>query len=435
VSPDVDWKTAVRQGLAPDGGLYVPTEIPTVRIPKAPVASARSSANSAAHRAAVALSVIHPFFEEMARDDLHALLADALDFEIPLVELGDGIHLLELFHGPTCAFKDVGARCLARWLGWLATAGEPLTVLVATSGDTGSAVAQAFHGVAGTRVVILYPEGKVSPLQEKQFATLGGNVFALAVDGTFDDCQRLVKQAFADDDLRERRRLTSANSINVGRYIPQAFYYPYAAGLLARPDGPVLFSVPSGNFGNLCAGLLAKRMAMPNARFVAATNANDVVPEYLDTGRFRPRASLRTISNAMDVGDPSNFDRILDLYGGDVDAIRADVRGSRHDDESTRAAVRDAFEQTGRILDPHTAVGWLGARDARREFDGPIVVLATAHPAKFREVIEPVIEASVTLPESLRACIELPTRSTPMAADFARFRDWLVSASLESDDA
>jgi threonine synthase len=179
----------------------------------------------------------------------------------------------------------------------------------------------------------------------------------------------------------------------------------------------------------------AKRMAMPNAGFVAATNANDVVPEYLDTGRFRPRASLRTISNAMDVGDPSNFDRILDLYGGDVDAIRADVRGSRHDDESTRAAIREAFERTGRILDPHTAVGWLGARDARREFDGPIVVLATAHPAKFREVIEPVINASVALPESLRACIELPTRSTPMSADFARFRDWLVSASIESDEA
>ena len=424
-SPLVDWSTALQQGLAPDGGLYVPAEIPAVDF----------GMTSPLARVDAALSATRPFVAEMPESDLVSLLTDALDFEIPLVPLEEGIFLLELFHGPTFAFKDVGARCLARWLAWTHASGDPLTVLVATSGDTGSAVAGAFHRVPGIRVVILYPAGQVTPLQEKQFATIGGNVHTLAVSGTFDDCQRLVKAAFAHEGLRASHRLTSANSINVGRYLPQAFYYPYAASRLPSFDGRAVFSTPSGNFGNLCAGLLAKRMGMPGARFVAATNANDVVPEFLDTGRFRPRASLRTISNAMDVGNPSNFERILDLYEGDLVAMRADVRGSRHTDDETRDAIRNVWEGTGRVLDPHTAVGLLGARQARRRADDPAIVLATAHPAKFREVIEPVLGIRVPLPEGLRACLDAPTRAIAIPDDFDALRRWLEGGAMEEREA
>lgn len=362
--------------------------------------------------------------------DLARIAADALDFPVPLVRVdvpgGEPVHLLELFHGPTFAFKDIGARFLARLLAWLLAGPEreerPLTVLVATSGDTGSAVAQAFFGVAGTRVVVLYPEGQVTPLQERQFTTLGGNVQALAVDGTFDDCQRMAKAAFADPVLRERLLLTSANSINIGRLLPQVFYYLHAAAQLPPGTPPPRFVVPSGNFGNLTAGLLAHRLGLPTAGFVAATNVNDVVPEYLETGVFRPRPSARTISSAMDVGDPSNFARVLRLYGGDLAAIRRHVAGYRFTDAETRAAIRRVYGETGRILDPHTAVGWLAleADRAARGAGAPpatAVLLATAHPAKFREVIAPVIGAEVPLPPALAACLERPSRALPLPAD------------------
>lgn len=420
-SPPADLATALLQGLAPDGGLYLPERLP-------------SYCEDFFHRSATTMAdagvaLLRPFLDDVPEDVTRRLVADALDFDVPLVDLEDGVRVLELFHGPTLAFKDVAARFLARFLAWLARGSErPLTVLVATSGDTGSAVAQAFLGVAGTRVAVLYPRGKVSPLQEKQFTTLGGNVEALAVDGVFDDCQRLVKAAFVDRELRRKLFLTSANSINVGRLLPQMVYYVHGMAQLPAGAPPALISVPSGNFGNLTAGLLAKRLGMPAAGFVAATNVNDVVPEYLATSVYAPRPSRATISNAMDVGDPSNFARLVALYDGDTDAIRCDLRGSRHDDDATRRAIREVYERTGYVLDPHTAVGYLGLREALAgegsERSG--IVLATAHPVKFREHVEPLIGRAIEVPERLARCLERESQSRPLAAELAELKAFLL---------
>lgn len=417
--PPDDFRTALFRGLAPDGGLYLPERWP--RLPAGAMDARRSLAETA-------FEMMRLFLDDVPPEDLRAVCEDALDFPIPLVELEGGIRVLELFHGPTCAFKDVGARFMARLMGWFLRDGEgPVTILVATSGDTGSAVAQAFLGVPGTRVVVLYPRGKVTPLQEKQFTTLGGNVTALAVAGTFDDCQRLAKAAFGDAELHRRVRLTSANSINVGRLFPQTVYYAHAVRQLPPGSAPPRFCTPSGNFGNLCAGLIAARCGMPAAGFLAATNVNDVVPEYLDTGVYRPRPSRETISNAMDVGDPSNFARILDLYGGDAEALRRDVRGTRHGDEETRAAIRDVHARTGYVMDPHTAVGYLGLRASPRGGDGPDVLLATAHPAKFRESVEPAIGAKVPVPPALAACLERESRAETIPAELGAVREALLA--------
>ena len=339
--------------------------------------------------------------------------------------------MLELFHGPTLAFKDVGARFLARLMAATRAGGGTLTILVATSGDTGGAVAQAYFGVDGTRVAVLYPRGQVSPRQERQFTTLGGNVRALAVDGTFDDCQRLVKQAFVDDELQARLDLTSANSINIGRLMPQIFYYFHAAAQLDEDERrrPLLFCTPSGNFGNLAAGLIAKHLGL-DCRFVAATIVNDVVPEYLMTGVYSPRASQRTISNAMDVGDPSNFARILHLYGDDWEALRSDLTGRHYDDAATRRAIEDVDREHGYLMDPHTAVGYLALCDALEDEDSSTVgvVLSTAHPAKFGEVVEPVIGREIELPPQLAERLDAPVLSEPLANDVAdlkqRLLDW-----------
>jgi threonine synthase len=330
---------------------------------------------------------------------------------------------LELFHGPTLAFKDVGARIQARLLHHF-TDGTPLTILVATSGDTGSAVAQAFHGVPDTRVVVLYPEGQVSDVQEAQMASLGGNIRALSVHGTFDDCQRLVKQAFADDDLRAHVWLTPANSLNVGRLLPQVFYYFLLLGL-ERP----LVSVPSGNFGNLTAGLIAKRLGLPVEGFVAATNVNDVVPVYLQTGHYEPRPSIRTVANAMDVGTPSNFERIQWLYDHDFEAIRRDITGAVFDDATVLAEIANVYRRHGYLLDPHGAIAWLALNE---KLDGarpgaPGVFLATAHPAKFREVVEPAIGEPVPLPPVLAESLGRPRHSIPMPADYAALNAFLRS--------
>jgi threonine synthase len=419
--PPADLATALLQGLAPDGGLYLPECLPAY-----PGGFFRRPATTMAD---AGLALLGPFLDEVPADVARRLVADALDFDVPLVELEDGVHVLELFHGPTLAFKDVAARFLARFLAWLARGSErPLTVLVATSGDTGSAVAQAFLGVAGTRVAVLYPRGKVSPLQEKQFTTLGGNVEALAVDGVFDDCQRLVKAAFVDRELQERLFLTSANSINVGRLLPQMVYYVHAVAQLGAGAPSPLISVPSGNFGNLTAGLLAKRLGMPAARFVAATNVNDVVPEYLESGVYAPRPSRATISNAMDVGDPSNFARLLALYGGDAAALRRDLRGSRHDDDATRRAIREVYARTGYVLDPHTAVGYLGLKESQAGAgaDRPGIVLATAHPVKFREHVEPLIGRAIEVPERLARCLERESRARPLAAELSELKAFLL---------
>ena len=338
------------------------------------------------------------FVGEMTAEALGPLVRDALDFPVPLVQVTERVWAVELFHGPTMAFKDVGARVQARLLHHF-TDGTPLTILVATSGDTGSAVAQAFHGVPDTRVVVLYPDGQVSDVQEAQMASLGDNITAVAVRGTFDDCQRLVKEAFADDGLRRHVWLTPANSINLGRLLPQVFYY----FLLARLGRAPIVSVPSGNFGNLTAGLIAKRLGLPVARFVAATNVNDAVPAYLRSGRYEPRQSIRTVANAMDVGAPSNFERITSMYHDDIDAIRRDLLGVAYDDARVVAEIGEAYRRHGYLLDPHGAIGWLAVNDALRDAgpDAIGVFLATAHPAKFREVVEPAIGASYRCPMSL----------------------------------
>ncbi len=423
-APEVTLAEAVRRGLAPDGGLYFPNRWQ----PLPPAFLARLGGMELAESASFVAE--HLLGSALDPAVLKGLVADTLDFPIPLVRLTRRIRILELFHGPTLAFKDIGARFLARLLARTRDDDRTLTVLVATSGDTGGAVAQAFFGVAGTRVAILYPRGQVSPLQERQFATLGGNVRAFAVEGTFDDCQRVVKEAFGDQQIQDRLALTSANSINVGRLLPQIFYYFHAAAQLSAEERrrPLLFSTPSGNFGNLAAGLIAKRLGL-DCRFIAATNVNDVVPEYLVTGAYSPRPSLRTISNAMDVGDPSNFARILHLYAGDLEALRADLTGRRYDDAATRAAIAEVEREHGYLMDPHTAVGYLALRDQLAGEDSATlgVVLSTAHPAKFGEVVEPVIGRDLELPPQLAERLDDPVLSEPLAADVAELKGRLLA--------
>lgn len=399
---------AVVRGLAPDGGLYLPAEIPAL------------TAELLQHRprplAEVAEGVLAPYLDEIPTPARRALLAAALDFPIPLVEVTPGRHLLELFHGPTLAFKDVGARVLARLLAhFRGDERRPVTVLVATSGDTGGAVADAFHGVAGTRVAVLYPRGQVSALQERQMATLGGNVTAFAVDGTFDDCQRMVKEAFADVDLVRDLALTSANSINIGRLLPQIVYYVHGLAQLPPAAPPPVVVVPSGNLGNVTAGLLARRMGLEMASLVAATNANDAFPEYLATGRARPRPSLRTIANAMDVGAPSNLERLRALTGDDVAALRRELQATPHDDDTIRHTVRNVHDRHGVLLDPHTAVGWSALDHLAPPPTVPGIVLATAHPAKFGRELTPLV-GEIELPESLRRCLDREVQSVPLAA-------------------
>lgn len=426
-TPGVSFGFALFEGIAPDGGLYVPESIPRwrpeelVKLPSMTLAD-------------IGARVLQPFVEELAYDALRSIVQEALAFPIPLVEVEPGLYALELFHGPTLAFKDVGARVMARLMAALFRGDKPLTILVATSGDTGSAVAHAFHDVPHTRVAILYPRDRVSPTQEAQLTMFNGeatNVRAYAAAGSFDDCQRLTKAAFADPVLSRRANLTSANSINIGRLLPQMIYYVHAVGRLAARAGgaeaaqaglaqdrgvgvaqdfsPAVFSTPSGNFGNLTAGLMAKRSGVNIGRFVAATNVNDVVPEYLATGRFEPRPSIHTLANAMDVGNPSNFDRLLWLYGGDLNAIRRDVTGSRHDDNEVRATIQKVYEERGYLLDPHSAIAYLGLVGRERQEgrgrpegqDGRGVFLATAHPAKFAEVVEPIIGHTIPKPQPL----------------------------------
>jgi threonine synthase len=409
-APPVPFIDALFAGTAPDGGLYMPERLD-------PLPADRLEA---VHRAGSIVEIgtivgAHLLRDEITPAALEPLVRDALDFPVPLVQVTDRVWVLELFHGPTLAFKDVGARTQARLLHHF-TDGTPLTILVATSGDTGSAVAQAFHNVPDTQVFVLYPEGQVSDVQEAQMASLGDNITAVAVHGTFDDCQRLVKQAFADDDLRAHVWLTPANSINLGRLLPQVFYHFVYESLR-----PALVSVPSGNFGNLTAGVIAKRIGGSAGRFVAATNVNDVVPEYLRSGRYQARPSVRTVANAMDVGAPSNFERIQSLYGGDLAAIRRDIVGAAYDDGTVLAEIGRVYREHGYLLDPHGAIAWLGLQDYLKA-EGPDakgVFLATAHPAKFREVVEPAIGTSVPLPPALADAVARPRHAARIAADYS----------------
>ena len=412
-------------GQAPGGGLFVPESLASL-----PSSTLRSLAGiSFAERSSVVAS--HLLADEFPEDLLRKVVHKALNFPVPLRPLEPGVHMLELFHGPTHAFKDVGARFMARMISALRPADAgPVTVLAATSGDTGGAVAHAFFGLPDVRVVVLYPRGRVSSRQEAQFSTLGGNVAAFSVRGAFDDCQRLVREAFADRTLCEAHGLTSANSINIGRLLPQVFYYVHAWAELGREtsltDRELVVSVPSGNFGNLAAGLIARTLGVPIARFVAATNANSVVPDYLATGGYRPRASVATLSNAMDVGDPSNFRRIRHLFGGDLHALRDAVAGSAWTDDQTRECIRELWRRRKVVLDPHTAVGLLGLRrELRHRPDAEGIVLGTAHPAKFAEAVEPLTGGPVPVPPGLARAMKLPRRSVAVAPKLAALREAL----------
>jgi len=418
-SPAISFVDALFAGTAPDGGLYMPERLEP--LPPAELERVRGG-----DLVEIATTVgAHLLRDEIGREALAPLVREALDFPIPLVQVTERVRVLELFHGPTLAFKDVGARVQARLLHHF-TDGTPLTILVATSGDTGSAVAQAFHRVPDARVVVLYPEGQVSDVQEAQMASLGDNITAVAVQGTFDDCQRLVKHAFADDRLREHVWLTPANSINLGRLLPQVFYYFILAGATS-PGGPgPVVAVPSGNFGNLTAGLIARRLGLAVDRFVAATNLNDAVPVYLRTGCYEPKASVRTVANAMDVGAPSNFERVQALYGGDLEAVRRDIAGFAYDDARVIAEIGRVHREHGYVLDPHSAIGWLALHEYLQEHPGAQgVVLATAHAAKFREVVEPAIGAPVPLPPVLAEALTRPRRALSMPADYAALEEFL----------
>jgi len=405
---------ATQAGLAVDGGLFVPVEIPRfMDVPDLLKLDFPSRATEILHRL---------LGDEFPRPVVEQLARSAFTFPAPLVKVSEGISALELFHGPTLAFKDFGARFLARVLA-LGAEGQRRTVLTATSGDTGAAVASAFHGLPGVQVVVLYPAGRVSPLQERQFATCGGNVLALAVDGAFDDCQRLVKGAFEDAELVARLGLTSANSINIARLLAQTLYY-FEAAAQVKGDAPLVVSVPSGNFGNLTAGLWVQRMGAPIAAFVAATNANRVVPDYLDTGVYQAKASVATLSNAMDVGSPSNWERIFALFGGDHEAMAAALRWGSCTDAETERVVID-LDRAGYLADPHGAVAYHVLQANLRDGEQG-VFLATAHPAKFREALAPALNRDIPLPKSLSDLLELPLLNEPLAADQGALRRRLL---------
>jgi threonine synthase len=422
--PPTPLEEALFRGLAPDGGLYMPRRLPVLT----PAALGGLGEKVWPDLASVVTgALLSGTVDPQALEDL---TADALDFPVPMVRLKERVYVLELFRGPTLAFKDVGARFMARLLAHFRPAGDPpLTVLTATSGDTGGAVAQAFFGLPGIRVVVLFPDGKITPRQERQFSALGGNVTAVAVQGDFDDCQRLAKEAFQQDAGNQDRTLTSANSINVGRFLPQATYFFEAwARLRAQTEKRtnILISVPSGNFGNLAAGLLAKAMGMTGVSFLAATNLNDGVPEYLRTGRFVPRPSIQTLSTAMDVGNPSNLDRIRHLYGGGVADLRRDLTARKVTDSETLDCVRRVHGEKGYVLDPHSAVG-LAALEREMELRPEVigVLLATAHPAKFAEVVEPVVGHALPIPPELSRCLEGERRVIPLEPRMEALREVL----------
>lgn len=420
---DATLEEAVVKGLASDRGLFMPREIKP--LPQEFYEHIEElSFQEIAYRVADAF-----FGEDIPADTLKQIVYDTLSFDVPLVKVTDNIYSLELFHGPTLAFKDVGARFMARLLGYFIRkeGKKEVNVLVATSGDTGSAVANGFLGVEGIHVYVLYPKGKVSEIQEKQFTTLGRNITALEVDGTFDDCQALVKAAFMDRELNEHLQLTSANSINVARFLPQAFYYFYAYAQLKKAGrgANAVVCVPSGNFGNITAGLFGKRMGLPVSRFIAANNRNDIFYQYLLTGVYSPRPSIATIANAMDVGDPSNFARVLDLYQNSHQAICADISGATYTDEQIADTMRQVWQEHHYLLDPHGACGYRALAEGLQPGETGIF-LETAHPAKFKDTVEKIIGESVSIPAKLKAFMSGEKQSQPMNREFADFKKYLL---------
>lgn len=441
-APIADLQKAVVKGLAEDRGLYMPERIE--KLPKAFFDNIQDMKFQD-----IAYNVASNFFgEDVDEDALQDIVYDTLSFDCPVVKVKDNIYTLELFHGPTLAFKDVGARFMARLLGYFlhrggsacgcanSAANRTVNVLVATSGDTGSAVANGFLGVEGIHVYVLYPKGKVSPIQECQFTTLGQNITAIEVDGVFDDCQALVKSAFMDEELNHHMKLTSANSINVARFLPQAFYYfnAYARirenlkiekcnNVKIEPD--IVMCVPSGNFGNICAALFGHEMGLPIKRFIAANNANDVFYNYLQTGKYEPKASIQTLANAMDVGDPSNFARIYDLYGKSHERISSLISGATYKDEQIAETMRQCYNETGYVLDPHGACGYKALEEGLQE--GEIGIFCeTAHPAKFKEKVDSILGIDIEIPARLRAFMEGEKQSIEMSKDFADFKRYLM---------
>ena len=465
-APLADLRKAVVKGLAEDRGLYMPETIK-------PLPREFFERMGSMTFQEIAYTVAEAFFgEDVAKDDLRRIVYDTLQFDCPIVQVEDNIYALELFHGPTLAFKDVGARFMARLLQYFIHKDEgestkEVNVLVATSGDTGSAVANGFLGVEGIHVYVLYPKGKVSHIQESQFTTLGRNITAIEVDGVFDDCQRLVKSAFMDDELNRHMRLTSANSINVARFLPQAFYYFNAVARLSAPNTQhpapntqhptpntqhptpntqhstpntqhptpnVVICVPSGNFGNICSALFGHEMGLPVSRFIAANNANDVFYKYLQTCQYEPKASVQTLANAMDVGDPSNFARILNLYSrnGQLSAAETHQRvcslisGATYTDEQIAQTMRQCYQQTGYVLDPHGACGYRALKEQLRPGETGIFC-ETAHPAKFKEKVDDILSADIAIPERLQAFMRGQKQSVPLSKDFADFKQFLLA--------
>jgi len=433
-APVADLKKAVVKGLAEDKGLYMPQTIKT--LPKVFYDEIQNLTFQD-----IAYNVASAFFgEDVDGDALQDIVYDTLSFDCTVVKVTDNIYSLELFHGPTLAFKDVGARFMARLLRYftqstLNNQSNPINVLVATSGDTGSAVANGFLGVEGIHVYVLYPKGKVSPIQECQFTTLGKNITAIEVDGVFDDCQALVKSAFMDEELNAHMKLTSANSINVARFLPQAFYYFNAYARMKQNVKMqkcnnsnienLVVCVPSGNFGNICAGLFAKRMGLPIKRFIAANNANSVFYEYLQTGNYNPRPSIQTIANAMDVGAPSNFARVYDLYNKDYEAIRQDISGATYSDAQIADTMREVYQQTGYVCDPHGACGYRALAEGLRA-DEMGVFLETAHPAKFKTTVDDILGTDIDIPAKLQAFMKGTKQSVPMTKAFDDFKAYLM---------
>ena len=423
-APIATLEKAVVKGLAEDKGLYMPE-----RIKPLPKEFFDNIENLSFQE--IAYQVADAFFgEDVPAEDLKRIVYDTLAFDCPCVKVTDTIYSLELFHGPTLAFKDVGARFMARLLQYfLKKEGTgQVNVLVATSGDTGSAVANGFLGVDGIHVYVLYPKGKVSPIQECQFTTLGQNITAVEVDGVFDDCQALVKNAFIDKELNEHMQLTSANSINVARFLPQAFYYFYAYAQMKKKGlaNQFVVCVPSGNFGNICSALFGKRMGLPVKRFIAANNANDVFFKYLQTGKYEPKASVQTIANAMDVGDPSNFARVYELYGKNHNAICADISGATYTDEQIAETIKEVKAETGYVCDPHGACGYRALKEGLKE--GEVgVFLETAHPAKFKDTVDRILGGDIEIPAKLQAFMKGTKQSVPMSKDFADFKQFLMA--------
>jgi threonine synthase len=421
-SPIVNFKDATINGQAPDKGLYFPEHIPQVK--KDLIANIENYSNEE-----IAFNVINPYVgETISGKDLQRIVSETVNFTIPLVPVTENIYSLELFHGPTLAFKDIGARFMSRCLGhFVKDNNKKVTVLVATSGDTGGAVANGFYNVEGVEVIILYPSGKVSSVQEQQLTTLGKNILAIEVAGNFDDCQLLVKQAFTDADISKKLFLTSANSINVARWLPQQFYYFFAWKQWADKKNPPVISVPSGNFGNICAGILAHVSGLPVKHFIAACNANNTVPEFLKTENYQPKKAIATISNAMDVGNPSNFVRVLELFHQQLGDLKKIFSSYSITDDETRAALKKVYQQQHYLMDPHGSVGYIALKEYLATHAGDKgMFLETAHPVKFYDVVEPVINEKVAVPAAVAAILNDKKIAIKMGTGYDEFKDYLI---------